>query len=174
MILVEAAAAMLLGIGVLWLVFQPFIAPPPAEPEYLEPLDLEETARGQALLALKEIEFDRETGKLSDADYAMLKARYSALAVEAIREEERLAPAPAGDVEALIAERVERLKATGGAATAAAVAVAACPRCGPRPEEDALWCSGCGQPLPGLPQCGTCQSPMDLGAKFCASCGARR
>jgi hypothetical protein len=30
-----------------------------------------------ALAALKEIEFDRETGKLSDADYELLKTRYT-------------------------------------------------------------------------------------------------
>lgn len=168
--LVEAAAAILLGIGVLWMVFQPFLAPPEPEPAFLEPLDLEETERGQALLALKEIEFDRETGKLSDTDYAMLKAKYSALAIQAIRAEERAAPPPVGDIEALIAARVERLKAEGGTATA--VAVAACPTCGPRPEADALWCSGCGQPLPGLDRCRACQAPLDAGARFCASCGA--
>lgn len=168
--LVEAAAAVLLGIGVLWLVFQPFVAPPEPESGFVEPLDLEETARGQALLALKEIEFDRETGKLSDGDYAMLKAKYSALAIEAMREEERTTAPPPADVEALIAARVERLKAEAGAATAVAVAV--CPTCGPRPEADALWCSGCGTPLPGLARCGTCQSPLDPGARFCSGCGA--
>lgn len=170
MMLVEAAAAVLLGIGLLWLVFQPFLAPPAAEPEFVEPLELEETARGQALLALKEIEFDRETGKLSDSDYAMLKAKYAALAIEAIREEERQAPPQPADLEALIAARVERLKAEGGVATA--VAVAACPVCGPRPEADALWCSGCGQALPGLARCGSCRAPMDDGARFCTACGA--
>lgn len=171
MILVEAAAAILLGIGVLWMVFQPFIVPSEPVSDFVEPLELEETARGQALIALKEIEFDRETGKLSDGDYAMLKAKYSALAIEAMREEERTAPpAPGGDVEALIAARVERLRAEGGVATA--VAVAACPTCGPRPEVDALWCSGCGQALPGFSRCGTCRSPVDPDARFCASCGA--
>jgi formate dehydrogenase maturation protein FdhE len=170
MMLVEAAAAVLLGIGLLWMVFQPFLTPPAAEPEFVEPLELEETARGQALLALKEIEFDRETGKLSDADYAMLKSRYSALAIEAIREEERQAPAPPADLEALIAARVERLKAEGGLATPGAVA--ACPVCGPRPEAGALWCSGCGQPLPGLARCGDCRAPVDAAARYCTSCGA--
>jgi len=168
--LVEAAAAVLLGIGVLWLVFQPFVQPPEPEPAFVEPPELEETARGQALLAIKEIEFDRETGKLSDGDYAMLKAKYSARAIEAMREEEGL-PVPAtGDVETLIAARVERLKAEG--AVAVADLPLACPSCGPRPEGDALYCSGCGQPLPGLPRCATCRSPMDPGARYCGSCGA--
>lgn len=168
--LIEAAAAILLGIGVLWMVFQPFVERAPDEPEYVEPPELEETARGQALIALKEIEFDRETGKLSDGDYAMLKARYTERAIEAMRQEEgAAAPAPA-DVEGLIAARVERLRAEGGG-VAAAVAVS-CPTCGPRPEVDALWCSTCGEALPGVPRCRTCRGPMDPGASFCASCGA--
>jgi hypothetical protein len=40
------------------------------------------------LLALKEIEFDRATGKLSDDDYAALKAKYSKVAIAAIEAEE--------------------------------------------------------------------------------------
>src|SRR5437773_6556802 len=44
--------------------------------------------RAVALRALKEIEFDRATGKLSDADYDALKNQYTALAVEALRESE--------------------------------------------------------------------------------------
>jgi hypothetical protein len=92
MMLMEAAAALLLGLGVLWLVFQPLLEPPSREPEFVEPADLEETPRGQALLALKEIEFDLETGKLSEGDYYDLKARYTALALEAMRAEEGPAP----------------------------------------------------------------------------------
>jgi hypothetical protein len=38
-----------------------------------------------AVGALREIEFDRATGKLSDADYAALKSRYTAEALEAMR-----------------------------------------------------------------------------------------
>lgn len=40
-----------------------------------------------ALRALKEIEFDRATGKLSDMDYEQLKAKYTAEAVAAMRGE---------------------------------------------------------------------------------------
>ena len=53
-----------------------------------EPVDPEETPKGVALPALKEIEFDRETGKLSDADYELLKGKYTAAALEALRAEE--------------------------------------------------------------------------------------
>src|SRR5712691_10663533 len=40
-----------------------------------------------ALRALKEIEFDRATGKLSDSDYEQLKAKYTAEALVAMRGE---------------------------------------------------------------------------------------
>ena len=183
MMLLEAAAALLLGLGVLWLVFQPFLETGPQEPEFIEPPELEETQRGQALLALKEIEFDLETGKLSDADYQMLKSRYTARALEAMRVEEGAAApvagadgshppgtSPGADVEQLIASRVARLKAEGAVATADAPQ--ACPNCGPRPEADALWCSSCGSALPGMRICAICQSPVDGGAGFCVGCGA--
>ena len=46
--------------------------------------------RTQAIDALREIEFDRETGKLSDVDYDSLKASYTQRAVTAMRDGERL------------------------------------------------------------------------------------
>lgn len=38
-----------------------------------------------AVDALRELEFDRQTGKISDADYASLKARYTEEAVAVMR-----------------------------------------------------------------------------------------
>ncbi|MDP9178617.1 MAG: hypothetical protein M3O61_13125 [Gemmatimonadota bacterium] len=55
------------------------VSPPLLRPEDGEP------ARDPALDALREIEFDRETGKLSDADYAALKETYTQRAVTAMR-----------------------------------------------------------------------------------------
>ena len=47
------------------------------------------------MAALREIEFDRATGKLSDADYDFLKARYTARALDALRQDDA---SPAGGV----------------------------------------------------------------------------
>jgi hypothetical protein len=47
-----------------------------------------ESPKIQALLALKEIEFDRETGKLSDEDYSTMKATYQRAALLAMEQEE--------------------------------------------------------------------------------------
>src|SRR3954468_10010369 len=41
--------------------------------------------RDRALAALKEIDFDRATGKLSDSDYELLKAQFSQEALDAIK-----------------------------------------------------------------------------------------
>jgi len=59
----EAVVAALVGLAAVWLVLQPLLHPNRASPPVFEPLDLEETPKGIALAALKEIEFDRETGK---------------------------------------------------------------------------------------------------------------
>jgi len=130
--------------------------------------DIEESAspKIQALLALKEIEFDRATGKLSDGDYEELKAKYSRVALEEIEREE----AGAGDA----AEALVRQVAGSG--------LAVCPNCGPRPEADAAFCSDCGERLsnPSVetaaePQafCEACGSKLSAGAKFCPGCGAK-
>src|SRR6476620_4113385 len=128
----EALAAAIVGCVVLWLVLQPLIRPAAPRPPVYEPLDPEETARGVALTALKEIEFDRETGKLSDADYAYLKEKYTAAALEALRAE-----AP-DDIEAMVAARVRMLRSASATAPTDALVCAAC---GPRPEPDAVFCS---------------------------------
>jgi hypothetical protein len=134
----EAVTAVLVGVAALLLVLQPLLrwerrpAPPP------EPLDPEETPRGVALAALKEIDFDRETGKLSESDYQLLKSKYTGLALEALRAEER--SAGADPVEALIAARVRGLRAADSQPTAGLT----CRTCGPRPEPDAIFCSTCG------------------------------
>ena len=83
----ELLAAALVGLAAVWLVLQPLLLPGrPRTPVY-EPPDPEETPKGVALAALKEIEFDRETGKLSDEDYAFLKGKYTGVALDALRAE---------------------------------------------------------------------------------------
>ena len=134
--------------------------------------DIEESAspKVQALLALKEIEFDRATGKLSDGDYEELKAKYSRVALEEIEREEAMGAGGAEDA----AEALVRQVAGGG--------LAVCPNCGPRPEADAAFCSDCGERLsdPSVETaaeprafCEACGSKLSAGAKFCPGCGAK-
>ncbi len=108
----------------------------------------------EAVVALREIEFDRVTGKLSDGDYSELKARYTTRALVAMRAGARTDLADAAE-DAIRAVRA-RLKR--------------CVHCGPRPEPDAAYCSNCGHYLPGA--CESCGAAVtETGAAFCGSCG---
>jgi Double zinc ribbon len=162
----EAALAAVLGLAILWIVFQPLARPGRGAPRPAEPLDPEETPRGVALTALREIEFDRATGKLSDADYEDLKARYTTVALAALRAE---AAGPA-DVEAMIAGRVRSLRFAGGSTPSPAPE---CPACGPRPEADAVFCSACGVRLEAPAWCEQCGAILPAHSRFCAVCGTR-
>jgi hypothetical protein len=70
-----------------------------------------------AIDALRELEFEYQTGKVSDEDYALLRARYAR--------------------EALAARDDLGEKAGLGS----------CPACGASPREGAKFCSGCGGTL---------------------------
>ena len=180
----EVVAAALVGLAAVWLILQPLVAPGPSRPPVYEPPEPEETARGVALTALKEIEFDRETGKLSDEDYKFLKRKYTGEALAALRAEaaEAAEAAPAGtsatngagpggadDVEVMIAARVRALRS---AATSAPPGVPVCPTCGPRSEADAVFCSSCSRRLGEGGACAGCGAALNAGSRFCAECGA--
>lgn len=82
--------AAILAVAVVLFVARPFLrsgraerASPPPPPE-LERLRLLEE-RDRALAALKELEFDHRTGKITDGDYAELLPRLRREAAEALR-----------------------------------------------------------------------------------------
>ena len=124
-----------------------------------------------AIDALREIEFDRATGKLSDEDYSALKTKYTRAALVELRARDVAtsqsstaiaAPRPNDDAAALDAAEavVLRYRATRRS----------CPTCGPRPEPDPTFCSSCGGYLRG--KCGHCGATVDTPAsRFCADCG---
>lgn len=170
--LYEAIAAALVALAVVALIAGPLMQPGvAAPPESDEPDDPEETPKGIALTALREIEFDRATGKLSDEDYEHLKAKYTAEALAILRTEQApdrgggssTSPGrePSDALEALIAERVQHLKQN----------AIRCPGCGPRPESDALFCSSCGRSLTHG-GCASCGAALVPGSRFCESCGS--
>lgn len=154
-LLVGTALALAALAYVLWPLFAD--AAPPAVPG--SAMSAEPTRRDRAVVALREIEFDRATGKLSDADYSTLKADYTARALAAMRaEESALAPGATADDAAEAAVRRARARR------------ASCESCGPRPEADAIYCSACGRYLPGA--CTSCGATVaERGARFCAACG---
>ena len=118
----------------------------------------EKATSESAIVALREIEFDRATGKLSESDYAELKTLYSSRALAEMRAAGGV-DGPAADVDAVEA-RVRAYRQ----------ARKECRNCGLRPEPDAVYCSTCGSYLDGkCPSCGS--AVAESSAAFCSTCG---
>ncbi len=113
------------------------------------------------MIAIKDLEFDRQVGKLSDEDYERFNARLRQQAIGYLQQIDKLAPQSAHLDEALEVE-IARLRKTrkapvavnGKTAPTAALVMAM-----PAGEVAARFCTNCGQAL----------AP---GHKFCANCGA--
>lgn len=150
----------LLAVGALVVVLYPLFAGAEAPPLRVMPTASQSAgaAEQEAVVALREIEFDRATGKLSDGDYAELHARYTGRALDAMRQGSGGTAASTGEdaVEAAVLAFKARLKECGD--------------CGPRPEPDAVYCSTCGRYLPGA--CASCGHAItEPAAAFCTVCG---
>ena len=150
------AAGLLLALLAVLLVLEPVLraaqgrAAPFAEPIFSDSDDEDDPVlrrRDRALAALREIEFDRATGKLSDEDFQRMYERYSAEALEAIHQADAATEAPAAEAVAGpgAEDAIEALIAS--ARTDAA-------RAGRR------FCMECGAPLEGS-------------GRFCMECGSR-
>ncbi|HEY7895332.1 MAG TPA: zinc ribbon domain-containing protein [Gemmatimonadaceae bacterium] len=146
-----------LALAALAFVLVPLFAAPRAVDAPAPPIADSGTS-AEAIAALREVEFDRETGKLSDSDYTALKAAYTRDALAALRAEDAV-PGRVSDAEVeamILAYRAPNR---------------ACATCGPRPEPDANYCSTCGRFLAGA--CARCgASVTEPGARYCPACGA--
>jgi zinc ribbon protein len=145
------AAALLIVAGVALYVAAPLFGGSGAGAE-AEDLELERLTheRSLAVQALKELDFDRQMSKLSERDYAALRAPLEARALAAMSEIERVRLAHAAD-----AERRPAPPPAPHAVPAARTAgkVRYCPQCGRRLRTDANFCIECGaavSPLRGL------------------------
>jgi len=136
------------------------------------------TVPESAIDALREIEFDRATGKLSDDDYASLKATYTRSALVELRSRGGGPAAEPASPEPVVARasRTDEPSVAGSVDPAEAAVLRyrairrSCELCGPRPEPDPAFCSSCGKYLKGA--CATCGVVIDAPAsRFCANCG---
>lgn len=182
---------------VLWLVYQTARAlandPPPEEVAIATGRRRKELERDkQALLkALKELEFDHQMGKVSDADFADLGANYRARAVRVMRQLD-LADAGA-DYHKLIERDLRQRMGTRAVENAAADAAAATPppdaapapaaakdeaKAEPKDEvkaeaKDEAKAAGesPAAPVDARPKCAACNTANDSDAAFCKKCG---
>lgn len=170
--MLEFLLGLLLAGGAVYFVLRPILRPEVAgngnretgnENEGEDPDD-DLSPRAVALRALKEIEFDRATGKLSDADYLVLHGKYTAEALEALRGE----GAGRGMREA------GRVVPPLPTPPASRFPLPGCPVDGPRPESDAEFCSVCGRRLAtAAGYCARCGGALEADARFCGRCGTR-
>ncbi len=147
-------------------------------------------ARRDALYAaLKDAEFDRETGKLTEEDYQAVRTRTMAEAAGVLRQLDHLTPEAEAALDAEIEAEVARLRDGAAAAIAPELAAAvdaeiaalakraaparfkpACPDCGQPYQPGDAFCAACGASLAdACPQCGALHRPGDA---FCSRCGA--
>jgi hypothetical protein len=85
----------------------------------------------EAYAAIKEVEFDHQMGKLSEADFAAMRDKYAAQALEAIAALDAASAAPPR--QALKGRRARR--------------IAYCPSCGVSLPARANFCPACGRSL---------------------------
>ncbi len=101
-----------------------------------------EKEKDLALQAIKEAEFDHRTGKLSDEDYAKLRAELEARALHALAELEAASALHAVGPTAGATAQAASPARPGGAEPAGF-----CPACGTRFTRGARFCGSCGKKL---------------------------
>lgn len=110
-----------------------------------------------AVEVLREIEFDRATGKLSDADYGSLKSAYTARALAELRAPS--AEPPAGEPTLPARSSTSRGTTPSG-----------CSSCGAGTVADAAYCIQCGHYL--TERCPGCGAAITMAAaRYCSACG---
>ncbi len=157
-------ASILIGLAMLVIVV-PIVADPFRHPErqtrHTPSADPNERPAYPAVLrALRDLDFDHQTGKVADEDHARLRpdlVLQAAQAMEAVPAET--------DVEAMIEAEVRRLRLQirSGAADR-------CAGCGNELQEGDRFCPTCGRAA-GI-HCPDCGEPIQDVDRFCARCGA--
>ena len=140
------AVSVIVAIGLAFLVgvfiARPWLAQDPERMRLITPATELTAERETILLALRELDFDHLTGKITDDDYAPQRAALVARGVTLLQQLEEVAEAPPDAAENQLEAEVRAARAR-------------------RAER---------QPAPGFcPQCGASRQATD---RFCAKCGA--
>jgi membrane protease subunit (stomatin/prohibitin family) len=109
------------------------------------------SAREATYAAIKDLEIDHAMGKLSDADYQSLRAKYEGKALT-------------------ILQQLDAAQANAPQSLRPASAQGKCSHCGTPIVPGARFCRVCGTRLAAA--CATCGAPATADAKFCRQCGA--
>ena len=99
-------------------------------------------AEAMKLDGARELEFDREMGKLSESDYKSLYAALEQRALKAMAALERFRVDPARGKGSV--RRIESARGATGAPRVAPREINFCPQCGARCPADSRFCGECG------------------------------
>lgn len=155
--------------AIAWVAY-PLFKPAPLAVSQASHSILEElvSQRDAMYAAIKDLENEHATGKLSEADYRSLRAKYEAQAVAVLQELDRVVatlPHPTSDSDDTIEREVSRLRQSRDKARLS------CPQCGAVCAAEDAFCAACGAALRGV-RCPTCGARATSGDKFCRQCGA--
>lgn len=143
-------------------------------------------AEKQTLLrAIKDIQFERELGKISDEDFDRLDKAYRRRAKRVlalldqdldpyrVRAEKEIADAMGeADEHGPYRRGTRKKNEKGGAKVAAKPRGVECPACGVDNAKDAVFCKSCAARIAPL-VCAKCGTENDPDAKFCKACATR-
>lgn len=115
-------------------------------------------AHNAALAALRDLDFDFRTGKVSAEDYPALREQLMAETAKYVAAE---------------GEEDARLEALVRARKVNLASQKDCPKCGTRLAGDAQFCSHCGSKLAAISACPSCGKTVQAGDLFCRSCGGK-
>ncbi|GIK37510.1 MAG: hypothetical protein BroJett011_13430 [Chloroflexota bacterium] len=131
--------------------------------------------REAILTALRDLDFDYEVGKITEADYGLLRQSLLAEAAAVMTQLNTLEIAAEANLDEQIEAQILAVRrglhrdqqVKGGLPSAQPGP--ACVSCGRPAQPGDLYCTGCGTRLnPACPECGTSIQAMD---RFCAGCG---
>jgi len=129
--------------------------------------------KAAVLRALKDLEYEKAVGKISDEDFETATKQYRARAVEIMARIDRDLAPWRKKAEQAVQRRLEKSPEPEPEAppTAKEPAVRACPECKTPNDFDATFCKKCGKPLPR--ECEACGTANDPDATFCKKCGKK-
>ncbi len=151
-----------------------FVLYPVFASEAPEPIGLDETQselrdleekKSQILSNIKDMDFEKASGKLSDADYESSRNDYVAQVSAVITRIDELAPQREQEP-----KRKKPAKSKKAAPESKAETIA-CASCGEANPKSSKFCLDCGRPFEA--KCSDCGETLPTAAKFCNACGQK-
>lgn len=171
--------AIAISVAALLIVAYPIIvkarAAQPTVASALEEIDELLARRDAVFQALRDLNFDHQVGKVTDADFAVFEANLKEAAADALAAIDQWEAGVDQAMNAALDREIESRRA------ALLEDGRRCPRCNRPALAEDKFCAGCGAPLPApavqpAPAsqqfCRKCGRPAEPADRFCGGCGA--